>query len=762
MRRLVPRLPWAPRRVVAGLILVGVAAAAVLGLVRLRVDTQASSFLPAGDPVATATAQAASSFGGDPIVVLVESTTPRELTTGDRLSALLRLEGRLSGLPDVAAVYGPATLLNQVAGRAQDLLGELTGRRDGLRIAAQQQALAAGAGQAEVEAAGRAATAEFDRRYAPLLLQGLPAGLPTLRNEKFVETVLYDETGSPDPQWRFVLPSRTSVAVLVRPRQDLDQAATENLVDSVRRTVGEADLGGERTTVSGVPVVAAGMAGQVRHELPLLGGAAALAVGLWFAIVRWTRRRLRLVPLVSTAVATAVTLAGFGWSGRPLSLGVVAFLPILLGVGSDFMTYLARGADRRLVLTVAAATAASFASLGLAVPIRAISDLGVALGVGMLVAAGTGVVIARLLPAEDLPELATPVRASAHRRRGARIGLAAAAALVALAGWAALPLIPLRTDVQDFAAGLSTLDDARHVEQVIGSSGEVGLLVTADEVLTPDAMGWMARTEQELVAKLGDRMRPVVSPPALMRYLGDQPTQEQIAAAARLLPAYLSSSVIAGDRTSAMMSFGVRFDSAASMSVLRDEVLATVPPPPPGVSYAITGLPFVAAGGYDAVSADRFLANGIGIAAAALVLAVGLRRRSDALLAACSAVLATGAGLLAMWLAGIALNPITVGLGSLTAAVGCEFTVLLAVAARRGDRGLRRAVALAAAASATGYAVLVLSSLTIVAQFGMLLCASVGLAFLSAVLVVRLAVPAASTTSPSDRSRTRPPLVGAA
>ena len=72
----------------------------------------------------------------------------------------------------------------------------------------------------------------------------------------------------------------------------------------------------------------------------------------------------------------------------------------------------------------------------------------------------------------------------------------------------------------------------------------------------------------------------------------------------------------------------------------------------------------------------------------------------------------------------------------MTAAVGCEFTVLSAEAARRGDRSLRRAVVLAAAASATGYAVLVLSQLSVVAEFGVLLALSVGVAYGSAVFVV--------------------------
>jgi hypothetical protein len=54
---------------------------------------------------------------------------------------------------------------------------------------------------------------------------------------------------------------------------------------------------------------------------------------------------------------------------------------------------------------------------------------------------------------------------------------------------------------------------------------------------------------------------------------------------------------------------------------------------------------------------------------------------------------------------------------------------------------LRRAVGLAAAVSATGYAVLGLSRLAVVSQFGLLLAASVALAYGAATLLVRIIPP---------------------
>jgi predicted RND superfamily exporter protein len=116
------------------------------------------------------------------------------------------------------------------------------------------------------------------------------------------------------------------------------------------------------------------------------------------------------------------------------------------------------------------------------------------------------------------------------------------------------------------------------------------------------------------------------------------------------------------------------------------------------------------------------------------VLAVGLRRRRDAVTAVSAAVLSTGWGLAAVWALGISLSPLTVALGSLTTATACEFTVMLANA--REHRRLRHTVGVAALSAALGYAVLAASGLAVIREFGLLLAVTVGLSYLAARLVV--------------------------
>ncbi|HSV37963.1 MAG TPA: MMPL family transporter, partial [Nocardioidaceae bacterium] len=370
------------------LLLVTAALAAVvagIGLSKVEIDSSMTSFLPKGDAVYEATEAKARTFGGDPIVVILETEERGGLLLEqDKLLRLLKLEGDLADLPDVAAVYGPASVLNQTAGAAQDMLAQISGRRDAVQKLAESRALQEGASAAEAKAAADEAVAVFDRRYGALLVRALPAGLPTLKNGRFVETVMFDENGTPRPQWHFVVPSPTSVAVLVRPRQDLDQDAASRLVAAVRSAVSDSQLEPSKTTVTGVPVVTSALTDRARAELPLLGGLSVLLVAAVFLLVPWTsRRRSRLRPVIAALCGTAGTVAVFGWIGHSLSLGVVAFLPILLGIGSDFPFYLSRQGGVRRVVVAALAAAVGFASLALS-PLPFVRELGLALALGIL------------------------------------------------------------------------------------------------------------------------------------------------------------------------------------------------------------------------------------------------------------------------------------------------------------------------------------------------------------------------------------------
>jgi hypothetical protein len=710
--------------------------------------------------------EVAKRFGGDPIVILAESQQPRALLSPEQLPKLLSLEGKLAKLPDVAVVYGAGTVLNQMAASAQNLLATILGTRDTIKSTAEATARANGASPEAVTAAGVAATAQFDQRYGALLARGLPAGLPTLRNPGFVNAIVFDQSGSPRAQWKFVVPAPNAVTILVRPREDLDQSGTQRLVDAARTAVAQSGLRTSRLTISGSPAVAAELGKTVQREIPMIGIVAVLLIALCYLFIPWTPRRAhRLLPLASTLTATALTLAVFGWLGRPLSLGVITFLPIVIGIGSDFPAYLTHGTiPRRRVVIVALASATGFASLALS-PLPFVRDLGLALALGVLLAVSVGLLLRWFAgPAEEQPATSveplgrTPSAGKALTRRN-RVTMLCAALLVAAIGWVVLPQITIEAQPDRLAAGLPSVLDAQHAEEVLGSSGEVEVLVKGNNVASPEALGWMHRVEDAIVLNYGSQLRPIISLPDLLRFLGANPTPDQVQSALNLLPHYITASVLSDDGKQSVISLGLSLQDLGSQRSLLDGMRASLPPPPQGLTYEVAGLPVVAARGFELVSHGRYLTNLAGIVAAGLVLLVGLRRPGIAGRAVLASALATGWGLAATWALGIDLSPLSVALGSLTTATACEFIVLLSYASANGAGRLRRTVGVAALAASLGYLALVVSNLSVIRDFGLLLAATVGLSLLAAHLVVQ-ALPGEQPAPPVLEDRTQSVEVG--
>jgi uncharacterized protein len=729
-----------------------VVAVTVVGLARLKVDTGIASFLPADDPALQAMEDRAASFGGDPVVVLVRSPQPRQLFDDeDQLGRLIGLEGRLTHLPDVAEVYGPGTAINQVAISAQNLLAQISGQRDALQGTAEQEARARGADPAAVAAAGQQATAGFDQRYAALLVQALPAGLPTSRNPHFVDSVLFDGNGQPRTQWAAVVPRPDTAAILVRPKADLDQGGTQQLVAAINATVGKAGLASAETTVSGVPAVTAELSHSVQQEFPLLGAVALVVVGGLYFFVGWiARRRARLRPFAAALAGTALTLAVFGWIGRPVSLGVVAFLPILMGIGSDYPLYLTQPTRRRRVLVAAAAGAAGFAALALS-PLPFMRELGLALAGGIVATGAVALAMRRWLGVEE----PTPTRltwGTASRAPGWAVRAPAllVAVLIATGGWIALPRLPVEADPETLAQGLPALTQAQHVEDVLGAAGEVSVVLRGPDVLTPAALAWDRSVDDLVDRAYADRLHPITTASSLLAFLGPNPTADQITSGAGLVPPYLASAVIRPDHQVSQQILGIQLQDVAAQRTLLDALRTDLPPPPPGYSADVAGLPVAVSHGYEGISQGRLLINLVAVAAAALVLVLGLRERADAGRAVLTMLLGTGWTMAVTWLISGQLNPLTVAIGALSAATATEFSVVLADAYRRRRPWLLRSAALAASAAVLGYCTLVLSDLAVLRQFGLLLAIGVALSFAAAALVVGVILPPARPTLPAD------------
>jgi predicted RND superfamily exporter protein len=781
-----PRRWWrSPRRarIVGAVVLVAaVVVGSAGGLERLRVDTTINSFLPGDDASVPTWHDEERSFGGDPIAVLLTSRTPEGLLSGAPLTELVETEGELAQLSDVSVVYGPGTTLNEISISVRNLVADISGTRDGLMSKAEAAARKAGGTTAQQTAAGQAAVYQFDLRYGALLAQGLQGGLPELSNATFDKTVFFGSNNQPRAAFRWLVPDTTHVSILVRPAPNLTQGQTRNLVDGIHAILAKADLPVSSTLVTGTPVIAFALGQEVTAELPLLAGAAVVVVAIFFLLTRRRRWWERLVPLGVGVVATVLTLAIFGWCGVPLSLGLMAFLPIILGVGTDYPIYALRGGRPSVLVAVTLASAASLAILTLS-PLPYVRDLGLALATGLLLSTLLGLLLAqalhrlppqrhgvgrpgatvarwswlhhRLAPARTTPDVRfRPLRLGpsasrrARRRRSATVAGAVLALGFGVTGWLSLGSLGLNSDPQRLAAGLPALNQSLTAQSVLGTSGELDVYVRGNDVLTPAFLTWYEQAQDTIILNQGNQVRPIVSPSTLLSWIGKNPTPKQLSAAVNLLPSYLTTAAIRDDHKQAILAFGVQLGSLGSDEALVQAIRRELPTPPAGATVSVTGLPAVAGRSYQLLSGDRLLPNLGGLVAFGLVLLLLLRRPRTVVMAVLAAALAAGWGFCLLRVTGTPLTPLTVSLGSLTSAVGGEFAVM-ALARRQAGAAPFSAVTVAAGTSIIGFAALGLSRLAVLRQFGLVLAASVLLALLAARAVVAI------TAAPPRPARVR-------
>lgn len=737
---------WAAVVVVLGLV--------AFGVTRTRLDTTVGSFVPRNDSAYQALEQHDKVFGADPIVVVLHGTGQEGLLLDQaELYRLIELEGKLSKLPNVSVVYGPGTVLNQTAGALQDVLVQIAGARAEAQNLAVASAKSKGENKAQQTAAGNAAVAQIDDRYAPLLVKGMSMGLPTVSNPDFVGAVMFDNKGNPRSQWQFLVPDAKSATVLIRPKADLTQDQNAALVAAVRAAVDKSGLEISTPLITGVPVLTSAIADKAKAEIPRIGAVALLGVALVFFIAPWIRRRrFRLLPLASALLGTATVVGVFGLLEKDLTLGIVAFLPVLTGIGSDFPLYLFQATHRRRVLVAAAAAAIAFATLMFS-PLPFVSEFGLALTLGVLATIGWALTLRGLFPSVGRADLDFPVQArrrlripftsrvsrTVRRIETPRALLPSVAVLVAFAavvGWVLLAWIPIQSSPQQLADGLPALAQVNQAEKTLGFSGELDVALKGPDVLSDAALQWSAQAEKAISQAGGSQMRPLLTFGQLLGFLGSNPTESEITAGAGLIPSYLLQAAVSPDHKTALSTYGIRLDDVAAQEKLIAKVKAALPPAPSGYTAEFVGIPAVAASGLDLMSSDRYLLNFGGIVAAALVVGIGMRSRREGFTVAAAALMSSGWIFLGSALLGVHLSPLTLPVGALITVTACEFATMMGEVNSERRRLTRRSVAIAATAGTIGYGVLAISGLAVLRDFGITLAAGVLSSYIAARIVV--------------------------
>ena len=354
------------------------------------------------------------------------------------------------------------------------------------------------------------------------------------------------------------------------------------------------------------------------------------------------------------------------------------------------------------------------------------------------------------------------------------------AALCAVAGWGLGTRIPVISDIRELVPrSLPELKNVDQLEQATGISGLSYVTVTAPDLTDPAVIEWMHDFEQRVLQRHGfsgefascrsaeTQICPEISLPDFL-YGSDQtaPSRARIKTNLRLLPRYVAQALVSTDPKTGrpgdtgVITFGIKVMPFDEQKQLIDDIRAQLDPPgtaddpPAGVTADVVGLPVLAADANSALSGSRYLVTIAGLVAVAVALLAAYRSLRRALVPLIPIVMATGWSSLILWLTGVPLNPMSATLGALVIAIATEFSVLISARyreerARGGTMGeaLRRTYARTGAAvmasgitAIAGFAVLTLTDIRMLRDFGLVTVLDLGVALLGVLLVLPAAL----------------------
>jgi uncharacterized protein len=365
--------------------------------------------------------------------------------------------------------------------------------------------------------------------------------------------------------------------------------------------------------------------------------------------------------------------------------------------------------------------------------------------------------------------------ATAHPGRVVGVGLALAAL-----GWGLDTRTPVESDLQKLVPRNGALAGLESLQKATGVGGEIDVVVAGDKLTDPAVVRWMTRYQDGLLRRFGysekrgcgkAELCPAFSLPDLFRG-GGASTRQQISALLDAVPPYFSQGVVTRDRRTATLAFGIRLmpldRQEQVISAMRRQLH-----PPPGVQAQLAGLPVLAAEANDRVASPwrRVLALVAGLAAVALVLLLAFRRTRRALVPLVPIALATGWSALVLFCLRIPLNPMSVTLGALVIAISTEFSVLLSErfraeraaghappeALERTYRSTGAAVLASGATAIAGFAVLVVSDIRMLRDFGFVTVIDLTVALAGVMLVLPAVLLLAERDQPLRVAMTRRP-----
>jgi hydrophobe/amphiphile efflux-3 (HAE3) family protein len=787
MARFVLRYSW--WLLLAVLLLCG---AAVPGATMLKPDTGFDALVSSSSTIAKDNARYEENFGGEPITVLLTGNLDK-IFSPSNLAVLARFEQQLSADERYRSIISPLTVLEAAIEEAnqqrQALQQQLALAQEAAAAQARAAAAAMGLGELEQELAAEQAMAEVLAEFQPQIERMQLIGEPALDNPLFIAAVLYDDEGAVSPEMRSLVPDNKHALILVTPQGNLSDDEDLQVAVDIENFFNVNLLNGVETKVIASSKLIDAISSSMNNNIKILLGLAVVVMILVLMVL--FRVRWRLLSLFMVGVGALWTFGLMGYVSIPLTMATMGVLPILIGLGIDYSIQFQNRYQEELLRkrTVGDAIVSSlsnmFSSVGIALlatvigfitlyisEVPMIRDFGVALTVGIILCYLVAIFLLHsILYRSDKRAPIAKLRKASTEASGRterillRVGRLAIhhtlwifilSVAFGVAGGIVDHWLPKNTDYEELMPqDIPALRDVREVRLIIGSGGEIRLMVEADDAASPEVLSWLKDYEDEALASHSELLS-VNSPAALVSEAagGVIPPREQIEAILAATPPLYLNQVLSADRTAAGVSFAIQDISFEEIHDLIEVVKAEAEPPA-GVEISPVGSLALGSATMDSVIGQRFTMNLICLGAVFIVLLAVYRR----LIRAIFTIIPVGAVIawssLDMYLIGIPLNPLTAVLGVIIIGICTEFMVLLTgryeeerqqghspqEAMVKAISKIGRAIVVTAVTTLGGFGVLIASNFVMIRDFGIatvisvLLCLVITIAVMPGVIV---------------------------
>jgi hydrophobe/amphiphile efflux-3 (HAE3) family protein len=591
-----------------------------------------------------------------------------------------------------------------------------------------------------------------------------------------------------------MMPSRLMTIGVINLEPGVDLDTQKQVLGNVRSTIAISNPPpGLTITVTGNPAFAQDMMEDMGTETGTLILVAMVlmivAVMLLFSHVRYS-----LLPVAIVAIGLISTFGLMGLFGIPISMVVVGSFPVLIGIGIDYAVQFHARFDEEVreksipeavratvtqmgpsVLIAMSATALGFIAMFFA-PVPMVADFGMVCTIGIascyvaaLVIVPIFAIFTRYTPKNgkksQVEVSSQPSEESLMERYDRFLGRLAyniakhplqvimLFAVVAAGGFYLDQRVPVSADEKTFVPDdMPALLSLEKLTRVMGSTSTIPVVVSADDVLSPDTLAWIDRFgtyEQEN----NDKITGVSSIATLVRdYNGGvlPSTEREVDAIVARIPESSLSRYLNGNMEAVLEFSTVEMEMSVARDLVKrmqDDVAWSNPPA--GVTVKITGSLEMFAAVMDDISESRVYMTVLGFAFI-LAFLILIYRKFNAISPVIPIVFIVGWNGGIMYLLGLDYTPLTAVLGSMTIGVASEYTVLIMErceeelargtpfleAVQTAVQKIGTAITVSGLTTVFGFSALTVSTFNIISNFGIVTVLSVAFSLLGAIVVM--------------------------